>query len=104
MDHNKLVLLALENVEIKLERLTQDIREQGVKLDAIEKSAARFQARARRTLAGVFLALATLAWWALGDRITSTVSAAYRDLEVALKRNNPKPTITIIESSPRSRR
>jgi hypothetical protein len=106
MDDNRLVLLALEKVEKKLERLTDNIREQGVKLDAIE-TAARSQARARRTLAGIFLlAVATLAWWALGDRITSTVLTAYRDLEVALKGNNPKPTMTIIESpvSQRSRR
>jgi hypothetical protein len=106
MDDNRLVLLALEKVEKKLERLTDNIREQSGKLDAIE-TAARSQARTRRTLAGIFLlAVAALAWWALGDRITSTVLAEYRDLQVALKGNNPKPTMTIIEAPapPRSRR
>jgi hypothetical protein len=104
MDDNRLILLALERVEKKLERLTEDLRKQDAKLDAVEKSANRFQARARRTLAGIFLsAVAAVSWWALGDRITSAV---HRGLDLALMANNPKPSATVIEIpvSPRSRR
>jgi hypothetical protein len=92
------VLLALEKVEKKLERLTEDIREQGGKLDAIEKSANRFRLRARR--------LAAVSWWALGDRIMSAVSTVYRGVQAALMANNQKSSLTVIEVpvSPRSRR
>jgi hypothetical protein len=68
---NHFVTVELEKLGKKLDRLIEDVRNQGNKIEAIKEAVDRDRVRGRRVAAGVLLvAVAALCWWSLGNRIT----------------------------------